>query len=85
MSQENLPLAAVILVASLLGACGQKGPLYLPQDPASPAPAQSPIVPATVGTAPGGQAETTEQEQKETRRASDSEAAAEELEPAVEK
>ncbi|WP_237067972.1 LPS translocon maturation chaperone LptM [Microbulbifer guangxiensis] len=88
MSQETLPLAAVILAASLLGACGQKGPLYLPQDPASPAPvpAQSPmVVPAAAGTVPGGQAETTEEKQKETRRAGDSAAAAEELEPAVEK
>ena len=32
MLKENLPLAAVVLAASLLGACGQKGPLYLPQD-----------------------------------------------------
>lgn len=86
MFKENLPLAAVVLAASLLGACGQKGPLYLPQDAASPAPvpAQSPIVAPTSSTTPGAQAETTE-EQEETRRKNDSETAADELEPAVEK
>ncbi|WP_066959496.1 lipoprotein [Microbulbifer sp. Q7] len=29
-------LVALATVALALGACGQKGPLYLPQDPAAP-------------------------------------------------
>lgn len=90
MSRENLPLAAVLLVVGLLGACGQKGPLYLPQEAASPAPAGAVAQPAVApAVAPAGTAaspaETEAQdEEEETRRDRDS-ATADELEPAIEK
>ncbi len=32
---HRTPLLASIMLAGLLSACGQKGPLYLPQDPAA--------------------------------------------------
>ena len=39
MRTPLLPLAPFVIVAltTVLSACGQKGPLYLPQDPAAPA------------------------------------------------
>ncbi|WP_226668549.1 LPS translocon maturation chaperone LptM [Microbulbifer aggregans] len=40
--------ALLIPLVLLLGACGQKGPLYLPQDPAQPASAAP--APATAPT-----------------------------------
>lgn len=38
---KHRPILALCL-CSLLAACGQKGPLYLPQEPAQPAPAEQP-------------------------------------------
>lgn len=41
MRTRLFPLASTVIVivalATVLSACGQKGPLYLPQDPAAPA------------------------------------------------
>lgn len=37
MRTTLLSLASIAALTMVLGACGQKGPLYLPQDPASPA------------------------------------------------
>ncbi|WP_345549146.1 LPS translocon maturation chaperone LptM [Microbulbifer aestuariivivens] len=93
MSQPSLPFAAILLAASLLGGCGQKGPLYLPQEAAVPAPvqAQSPAaasLPVTSAESPAQQLEQESEQQQEktkTRRDNDSETAAEQLEPVVEK
>ncbi|MCJ0974712.1 LPS translocon maturation chaperone LptM [Stutzerimonas marianensis] len=35
MKRLLLPLVALALLASALGGCGQKGPLYLPDDEAT--------------------------------------------------
>jgi predicted small lipoprotein YifL len=40
-------LAALALTALLLNACGLKGPLYLPQEPAPPQPQKSQKSPDT--------------------------------------
>ena len=37
MRTPQISLALLIAATLALGACGQKGPLYLPQDPAAPA------------------------------------------------
>ena len=36
MRIPQISLATLIAATLTLGACGQKGPLYLPQDPATP-------------------------------------------------
>ncbi|WOX07196.1 LPS translocon maturation chaperone LptM [Microbulbifer pacificus] len=36
MRTTLLSMASIVALTTLLSACGQKGPLYLPQDPASP-------------------------------------------------
>ncbi|QIL90543.1 LPS translocon maturation chaperone LptM [Microbulbifer harenosus] len=37
MRTRLFPLIVMASLTTLLGGCGQKGPLYLPQDPAAPA------------------------------------------------
>ncbi|USD21750.1 LPS translocon maturation chaperone LptM [Microbulbifer variabilis] len=44
------PLCALLSASALLSGCGQKGPLYLPQAPAEPAPAITTGPPTTVPT-----------------------------------
>lgn len=54
---QALSLALSLALAGTLTACGQKGPLYLPQDPAAPAPSSSSAtsgVSSTVPRATGG-------------------------------
>jgi predicted small lipoprotein YifL len=50
-ARRTLVLSSILLLASLLPACGKKGPLYLPQDkpmaPAPAAPATQPTVEPT--------------------------------------
>jgi len=47
MSKKPLPLASLFTLTFMLAACGQKGPLYLPQDPAAQAqPAAAVAAPA---------------------------------------
>ncbi|MEW5250412.1 LPS translocon maturation chaperone LptM [Microbulbifer discodermiae] len=76
---------AVILVTAALSACGQKGPLYLPQDAAVPAqPAgssPSPGAPAASAPQPGGEQQPTQDETdpEDTRQN------AEDREPVIEK
>ena len=53
----------MISLVLLLAACGQKGPLYLPQDPAQPA-ASAAAVPAATTVSPSATA--SEQKEKET-------------------
>ncbi|MBY6190653.1 lipoprotein [Microbulbifer agarilyticus] len=36
MRTQLISLTAIVALSATLGACGQKGPLYLPQDPAAP-------------------------------------------------
>lgn len=57
---KKLLLAHAALLTLALCACGQKGPLYLPQEPAIPAP---PVTPA--GTHPTSAAAQEEEEEKE--------------------
>ncbi len=45
-ARRTLVLSSIILLATLLPACGKKGPLYLPQDKPR-APAATPAAPAT--------------------------------------
>ncbi|WP_346838463.1 lipoprotein [Microbulbifer sp. SAOS-129_SWC] len=70
MSKKRLlSLAVFAVLPALLNACGQKGPLYLPQDAAQPAPptaATAPVATAPAATAPAATAEEqTEQKQKQ--------------------
>ncbi|MFC6634049.1 LPS translocon maturation chaperone LptM [Microbulbifer taiwanensis] len=51
----------ILPLAVLLSACGQKGPLYLPQDPAAPA------QPAAVAAPVSGTATTTGEEPEKPR------------------
>ncbi|WGL15146.1 lipoprotein [Microbulbifer bruguierae] len=49
------PIAALALLIALIGqlsGCGQKGPLYLPQDPAQPG--SAPAAPGTGSSVPAG-------------------------------
>lgn len=48
-SSLALPTAAILL-AGLLAGCGQTGPLYMPNPPAKPAPAQVETPPQPVTT-----------------------------------
>ncbi|MBN8429388.1 lipoprotein [Microbulbifer salipaludis] len=47
MRTPLISLVALAAVSLVLSACGQKGPLYLPQDPAAPA-ARSAVQPGSV-------------------------------------
>ena len=70
---------SILLAAGALTACGQKGPLYLPQDAAVPAeptattPMASPVDTAPAMTAPPAEAQEEESEQNKTS-AADAEA-----------
>jgi len=72
-------IIAGLLVAGALNACGQKGPLYLPQDAAVPAeptavaPMASPVDTAPAMTAPSAEAQEEESEQNKSS-AADAEA-----------
>ncbi|HUO43990.1 MAG TPA: lipoprotein [Burkholderiales bacterium] len=44
---RNVPL--LLSMAALLSACGMKGPLHLPQEPAAQAPASAPAAGAQAG------------------------------------
>lgn len=43
-------VVAVLGIASMIGACGQKGPLYLPEEPAVGAPGASRVTDGVVGS-----------------------------------
>ncbi|MCA0894991.1 LPS translocon maturation chaperone LptM [Microbulbifer agarilyticus] len=51
MRTQLISLTAIIALSATLGACGQKGPLYLPQDPAAPGASSAP---RAASTATGG-------------------------------
>lgn len=66
MRIPSIPLVLLLTLTGLLAACGQKGPLYLPQQPAQPGTATAPTAPVAAGssaTVPGEQ--TDEQDKKE--------------------
>jgi len=48
-----LILGSFLLALATLGACGSKGPLYLPPPPAAAQPAAAPTAAADNNTAPG--------------------------------
>ncbi|MCO1334858.1 lipoprotein [Microbulbifer sp. OS29] len=63
------PLPIVLSAAMLLSACGQKGPLYLPQDPAMPAtniPGGPPETVPTSGAAQPGEPGSAQEQAVET-------------------
>ncbi|WP_226876710.1 LPS translocon maturation chaperone LptM [Microbulbifer hainanensis] len=59
----------------ILSACGQKGPLYLPQEPAAPAPVQSPVTAAPVATTPVAAGSTATEKSESERKAAGEDAA----------
>ncbi|WP_323845915.1 LPS translocon maturation chaperone LptM [Microbulbifer magnicolonia] len=79
-------LTFVFAAGALLSGCGQKGPLYLPQDPAAPAqPAATPIA-APGAIAPAATDDEEEQAPVPTGEAADAADAADaEREPEAEK
>ncbi|SHF81287.1 lipoprotein-attachment site-containing protein [Microbulbifer donghaiensis] len=84
-----LPCAVLLGAAGLISGCGQKGPLYLPQEPAAPA---QPVttMPAgpqstTVEPASAPPAQTPEQAEQQQRRAPATEQTDAPAEPVYEK
>lgn len=81
---------AILLAAGALTACGQKGPLYLPQDAAVPAeptatvPMASPVDATPAMTAPTAESQDEDSEQNKTS-AADAGAENNTTEPVIEK
>ncbi|GAB2528011.1 LPS translocon maturation chaperone LptM [Microbulbifer agarilyticus] len=68
MRTQLISLTAIVALSATLGACGQKGPLYLPQDPAAPSATGAPRAPgmSTGGHSHGQPASSSEEKRSKT-------------------